>query len=658
MALVDNAWYVDYGDGSTTGYFAVGAWATGAAKNCGNLIRATAPAVGSERVFVCIVGGTTHATTQPTWTNTRGAKNTDNTVTWQEATGIAALNGDLSANTPTWTTVKNTAITLGQVIQNVAGTLILICTTAGTAGNGAEPSWAAFTNAGATTADNTATWTTLGASFASWAAPHARLANAFTATWGQAGNSFFVASEHAETQNTVVTYTSPGTVSSPCNIYCVNKSNVPPGDSNLTTGATCSTTGASSISFGVQFSYFYGIEWKAGNGSSNANLTLVNTSNNSALTFKSCKLTLNSTGIGTINLGGSGGGNCKFILDSCTFTFSSVINQSMGGSQGAFFVTLRNCTTAGSAPSSGLFALTAPSNIICEGCDLSSITGTFVSTASTGGYVQLKDCKLAASPTFNNDSSNMARRVDVVRSDGAGTNYRSERYDSVGTLTTETTIIRTGGASDGTTGISWKLAGTSRSKWTFPLEAFPVSIFNSVTATNRTVQMFGICQLAALPNNDDTWFDVEYLGASGNPQGSFKTGTKASNLATGSALTADTVSDWTGQASAYQTAHAYGAFTGVIKAGNAAPQQLWFMVSHSGSGTSGGSSSIFNGQADGAQVVDNSGGNQITWQAMMRFSLTLTLSSPQPAQIGYLSANIKVAKASTTYWWDPLITLG
>ena len=189
MALVDNAWYVNYGDGSTTGYYAITKWATGTAIAAGALRRQnTTPSVGNERVFVCIVAGTTHATTEPTWTVTRGGKTTDNTVTWQECTGIAALNGD-ATNTPSWTIsatppggVKNTAVTLGRVIKRNNGASYQICTTAGTAGNGAEP---AFSNtAGTTTADNTVTWTSLGVvgNFTGWQAPHARLANATAVT--------------------------------------------------------------------------------------------------------------------------------------------------------------------------------------------------------------------------------------------------------------------------------------------------------------------------------------------------------------------------------------------------------------------------------------------------------------------------------------------
>jgi hypothetical protein len=77
MAFYDTTWYAN-----SVGYAAITAWATGASIAAGALRRQlAAPAVNNERVFVAIVGGTTHATTEPTWTLTRGAKTTDNTVT-------------------------------------------------------------------------------------------------------------------------------------------------------------------------------------------------------------------------------------------------------------------------------------------------------------------------------------------------------------------------------------------------------------------------------------------------------------------------------------------------------------------------------------------------------------------------------------------------
>src|ERR1035437_9236288 len=88
---------------SSVKYAAATAGATGAAKAAGALVRDAAPTANNERIWFCIIAGTTHATTEPTWTtgNNRGDKITDNTVTWQEITGLPAFNGDITS-TPNW----------------------------------------------------------------------------------------------------------------------------------------------------------------------------------------------------------------------------------------------------------------------------------------------------------------------------------------------------------------------------------------------------------------------------------------------------------------------------------------------------------------------------------------------------------------------------
>ena len=179
------------------GWTKVPVWKASTSISAGALCRQfTPPTAGNERVYVCVAAGTT-SSAEPAWTLTRGVKITDNTVTWQECTGAAGVNGDLT-NCPKWAAVKAQAVTLGQIIQNAAGTYLFICSTAGTAGSGSEPTW--NTAAGATTTDNTITWTSLGAvgNFPAWSAPHARICNAYAATWGAAGNLFNVGDNHVE----------------------------------------------------------------------------------------------------------------------------------------------------------------------------------------------------------------------------------------------------------------------------------------------------------------------------------------------------------------------------------------------------------------------------------------------------------------------------
>ena len=102
----------------------------------------------------------------------------------------------------------------------------------------------------------------------------------------------------------------------------------------------------------------------------------------------------------------------------------------------------------------------------------------------------------------------------------------------------ETTIVRTGGASDGTTTIAQKIVTTANAKWVTPFRSIPVTFWNETVGSAITVTLQGIWGGGAVPNNDDIWLEVEYPGDASFPTGSFANDGKASNLATNAAQTA------------------------------------------------------------------------------------------------------------------------
>ena len=184
--------------------------------------------------------------------------------------------------------------------------------------------------------------------------------------------------------------------------------------------------------------------------------------------------------------------------------------------------------------------------------------------------------------------------AQFVRSDSGATAYQSGRYSLDGTETTETSITRVGGAVDANSQAqSRKIATAANVQWLRPFKAEPYAIWNPTTAANVTVTVYGTINAGALPNNDDIWIEVEYLGDSGSPLGELVTTTKASLLASNAAVSSDS-STW------------------------------------------------------------NGGGSGAGWSP---FKLTTTLSSPQPGMAGYLYARVRAAKASTTWYIDPKIVL-
>jgi hypothetical protein len=521
MAFYDTTWYCNAGDQSTTGYYAVTKWATGATIAAGALRRQNAaPAVNSERVFACIVAGTTHATTEPTWVITRGAKTTDNTVTWQECTGASAVNGDLT-NTPSWTGVTGgiaTAITLGAIIKRNNVASYWICSTAGTTGT-SEPAWANDT-AGTTRTDGTVTWSCLGVvgNFTGGQAPHARINPACATNWFAPGNTVYIGDNHAESQATTINITPTTTTNSVNRILCHNHAgNYPPASTDLTTGASISTTASASINFSPSpgFFYVYGLAFLAGVGGSNnafINLSPVN----ALYSFERCLFKLSTTlGAPLISLGSNNAGAVTW--NNCTVYFGHV-NQFIDVETTNFtWQNTGQVLASGSlVPSvNGLMGNTVAarlSSIVLESLDLSQLTGPVfgVGICEFGNWTA-KDCKLNASTSFVTPFFS-GQTLQFVRCDSGATAYKSARYQYEGTETTETSITRVGGASDPTgQAQSRKIVTTANSQWLRPFKAEPYAQWNPTTGANVTVTVCGTVNAGALPNNDDIWLEVEYL---------------------------------------------------------------------------------------------------------------------------------------------------
>lgn len=375
------------------------------------------------------------------------------------------------------------------------------------------------------------------ASGADWANAKLTLAAAFTA--GAAGDSFWVSEDHAETGTAANTLTAPGTAANPCFIYCVNHSgSVPPVSADLRTTATITTTTTGTITI-QQNSYYYGITFSAGSGASNASIT-IGTGNDGFLSFNSCALVLGGTGGSSrINLAGTSAGS-EIRFNNVPVTFNS-INQFITINSGRFFWSNTASAIVGATIPTKLFGAGTfddGGKIVITGVDLSALgSGKTIVGASTQPFdVILQDCKLGASVTLAAASSIVnSANVYVIRCDSSGTNYRTEKYMYPGSQSTETTIVRTGAASDGTTPISQKIVTTANSKWVLPFDAIPITIWNDSTSAITTLTIYGTTTGGGVPKDDEIWIDVEYLGSSLTPQGSFITSSKADNLAASAA---------------------------------------------------------------------------------------------------------------------------
>lgn len=564
--------YVNFGDGSTTGYYAVAKWQAShtysASSNGGrgDFVRQLAvPTIGNERVFRCTTAGAVPVsdTVEPAWALTQnGAANDNNnggigTLVWTECTG--------------------------QEVNQVS----------------------------------------------SWTAPHARLANALATPWSTGVTNIFVGDNHAGTISTAnLTLLTTG-----CNIVCVNHSgSIPPVSADLRATATEGTTSTRSVALTGTGGYLYGITFTAGSGATNAQTSVGNVANSSTWKLESCVLAkLGTTASQTsITLGPTTAGVSVAISMRNTKVKFGNVGDGIAVNNAYIRWTDTPSAISGSAPTSSLYGLSNNAgDVFHEGVDVSAVTVDKLIPASftcKKNFI-FKDCKLGSGTLAGSTSQTGLELLDIIRSDSSGTNYRQERHLGNGTYQIVTTsTVRTGGASDGTTSLAWYIKGC---------DPIPIEMKNLRTATNITVTFYGFGVTGTLPTNADIWGDVEYLGSASSPQASYFYGGQADILAAATSHTADSSAWDTGTVAARLnnvTSYRVGDFIKV--ASNTGRIFVCENQDIDGMGDPNAASEpgAYATAVDGQLIID---GN-VSFRAVMRFSKAITISSPQVAQTGYM----------------------
>lgn len=412
------------------------------------------------------------------------------------------------------------------------------CTTAGTSG-GSEPSWTL--TKGGTTASGSATFTEVtGNSTYGWGAASARLKLVCNASgpWSAAGDTVYVASDHNETSSGLA-FNINGTAAAPLRILCVNPAgSVPPVSADLTTGAIASAT---LFSLG-QYAYIQGITFVA------TSTSLALNGGDQVLYFKNCAFrgTAGAAQTMIINVA-STDNSAETIFDNCTVEFSHA-NSGIRVAGGKF--TWKNTSGAlvsGTLPSTLFLGETADGHAIItlDGVDLSALGSGKTIIGAQGGtaIVQLINCRLGASVTVATTPALPPNRVEVINCDSGATGYRNEIYDYSGTLTVETTIVRSSGASDGVQAVSWKIVTSANCSRVFPFRAFPIPIWNTATGSSKTATAEMVNDGATLKDSEAA-LEVAYLGSSSYPLASRVTTGAADLLNTGSNIATSSVT-WT-----------------------------------------------------------------------------------------------------------------
>ena len=389
-----------------------------------------------------------------------------------------------------------------------------------------------------------------------WALAYQTLTLAFAGK--AAGDTFFVAHDHNETTAAALSLTTTGTLAAPTKAICVDRAgSVPPVSADRRSTAQVAVTGINNMTF-VGAAYYSGIIFSSGNAANVAHIILTGLpATNAAQRFDNCSLRLLSTSISPrIFIGNSGASSGAYVeFNNTTVSFAN-IGQSLDMS-GMF--RWRNTPSAvlGTVPTN-LLSVQTPSRgavVECNGVDFSAMTAgkiLLLANSSSGAHTyKFVDCKLDAavtkvSGTFLHGSC----EADFMRC-GATGNYAVSRYRVSGQLDQETSVVRTAGASDGTTPISWKVVTTLICSYLLPFECPPIAIWCDTPGVVTPAEIECAWGAGSPPNNDEVWLDLEYLGDVASPQGSFVNDGKADLLVTAAPQSASAAA-WAGSVSKFK----------------------------------------------------------------------------------------------------------
>jgi len=342
-----------------------------------------------------------------------------------------------------------------------------------------------------------------------------------------AGDRIFISQVHAESTAAAITIDIAGTLASPSQVLCANDGAEPP--TALATTGTITTTGTSAITITGTF-YWYGTALLCGSGA--VNLTLaIGEGTSSHQVYEDSLFHMVATGAtGVIRLGSTTtAGETSIECRNCTFRFSNTTH-------GLRLVNAKGLIRGGGLHASGSAITTLIKNLsgnsgdqwVVQGFDASSGAASMnllLSGADNAGTMILRDCKLPASwsgSLLGGAPLHMGFRAEMYNCDSADTNYRLWIEDYSGSIKHETTLVKTGGASDGTTPLSWKMATGADAEYpTIILKSGEIVRWNETTGSAITVTVDILHDSVTNLKDNEIWLEVMYLGTSGVPLGAF-----------------------------------------------------------------------------------------------------------------------------------------
>lgn len=373
-----------------------------------------------------------------------------------------------------------------------------------------------------------------------WALAKATLVGA--AAIDAAGDTIYLSQSHAESGGGV-SAAFAGTIANPVKIIAGNDAAEPP-----TAVSSASLISSASITLSGSY-YLYGLTLQSA-----TSILPANQSASNSVTLDHCSLiTTGTTGGGFFSIGSANNCTQKAVLQDCTYKFGGVSNLGCA-TAGVVEIKGGSFVSGTSTPSAGVFGGASSdrsgARLTIDGLDMTNLASTvnIFRTFISPGLFQIRNSKLPASwsgSLCNAVPLSTGQRFEMHNCDSGDTNYRLWVQEYSGSIKTETTLVRTGGASDGTTGYSFKMATSANANAIVaPLVTPEIIIWNVDVGSSKTVTVEILHDSATNLTDGEIWLEVQHLGTSGFPLSSFVSDAKSDVLAT-SADQATSSETWT-----------------------------------------------------------------------------------------------------------------
>jgi hypothetical protein len=356
-----------------------------------------------------------------------------------------------------------------------------------------------------------------------WALAKADLTGATAAD--SAGDIIYVSQSHAESTAGAITISLAGTTTSPSQIVGVSDAAEPP--TTLSTSPTVTTSNGHINLYGSCL--IKGITFRAGSGqtgSTTYGFLIAGSGSNNNMRFEDSSLEILTTGTGAalIQLGDETRTDAaRFMLKNCTVKLGGTaqrikISGDLEWRGGSFIAGAANPTSVFQAGLRGI------GKFLVEGVDFSNLGTSFNLIQQTSGgnafVARFTNCTLPTGWTgslWSGTPGAPGQRGEIYNSVIGSAKLRCWVQGFAGTVRDETTVVRTGGASDDGTAISLKMTTTADAEYpTIAWEGVPITTYvNSTSSTTVSVEIVHDSQGAGTGGafrNDQIGLKVTYPG--------------------------------------------------------------------------------------------------------------------------------------------------